>query len=91
MTRSKVSVPVYARKAIETGNIWQNPPCIEKDCKRGIDCPANINECPHAEIIKGSISSAYWAKCNARQKTLDAIALYKKFFDNYTSETIHIR
>ena len=91
MTRSKVRVPVYARKAIETGDVWQMPPCLSKGCKRGMDCPANMNECPHAEIVKGMNPSAYWAVCNARQKTLDNIALYKEFFDNYTSETVHIR
>ncbi len=91
MTRSKVKVPVYARKAIETGKVWQMPPCIKKGCPRGVDCPANMKECPHAEIVKGLTPTAYWAKCNARQSTLNAIALYKDFFDNYTSETIHIR
>ena len=92
MTRAKVKVPVYARKAIETGNVWQMPPCVSNNCKRGMPCPANMYECPHAEIVKGNIQSSYWAVCNARQKTLDTIALYKKFIDNYTSEFItHIR
>lgn len=91
MTRAKVKVPVYARKAIETGNVWQMPPCVLGNCTRGEYCPANMDECPHAEIIRGTIKTSYWAKCNARQKTLDDIALYKKFFDAYTSKTIHIR
>ncbi len=92
MTRAKVKIPVYARKAIETGDVWQMPPCVANTpCPRGMDCPAHMYECPHAEIVKGMTPKAYWAKCNARQKTLDDIALYKKFFENYTSETIHIR
>ena len=89
MSHSKV--PIYARKAIETGKVWQNPPCISGKCEKGDSCPANMKECPHAEIVKGYNRTAYWARCNARKKTLNDIALYKEFFDNYTSETVHIR
>ena len=84
MTKSKIKVPVYARKAIETGDVWQTPPCVNNKWDDAKTCPACENQCPHAEITRGSIKSSYWAKCNAKENTLKAISLYKEYFDSYT-------
>ncbi len=84
MKKNKVIVPVYARKAIETGNVWMLPPCVTGKWDEHKTCPANEHECPHAEITRGSIASAYYAKCNAKNKTLKAISSYKHFIEDYT-------
>lgn len=83
MVKSKIKVPLYAQKAIKKEYVWKLPPCISGEWDEYKTCPANEKECPHAEITRGSIKSAYYAKCNAKKKTLEMIAFYKDFVESH--------
>ncbi len=78
MTKPKAKLPKYAKKAIDS-KVWLNPPCVSGYWDEFSTCPANKEECPHAEVTKGYCNSSYWTRCNARPETLRLISLYKKY------------